>query len=223
MSAWTRPVPMSLKKRSGMNLRITGRFRALAQACCPKDRRVLGAVYPMTGGYWLWHLDERMTFEQAKHEALAMAAIEYDTAIESGLDSQEAWDLVLPDSDHVDRIRHLPQGERVRFLSEDCLQFYQSSSLEEHRVRLERGEFATCPGCKLTYLIHYGAMAYAAGWAVHTQSSKPVIVHPGRRVEVGWDYSGLAFGLDRPWRPMPWTIIGLDTPKPADGQDARHR
>jgi hypothetical protein len=156
------------------------RFRALAQACCPKDRRILGAVYPMIGGYWLWHLDERMTFEQAKREALAMAAIEYDTAIESGMDSQEAWDLVLPDSDDVDRIRHLPQGEGV------------------------------------TYLIHYGAMAYAARWAVHTHSAKPVIVHPGRRMEVGWDYSGPAFGFDHPWRPTPWTIIGLDTPESAD-------
>ena len=88
----------------------------------------------MIGGYWLWHLGERMTFEQAKREALAMAAIEYDTATVSGMDSLEAWDLVLPDSDDVDRIRHLPQGERVRFLSEDCRQFYQSSSLEERYV-----------------------------------------------------------------------------------------
>ena len=66
----------------------------------PKDRRVLGAVYPMTGGYWLWHLDERMTFEQAKYEVLWMAAMEHETAVESGMDSQEAWELVgLPDSD----------------------------------------------------------------------------------------------------------------------------
>ena len=159
-----------------------------------------------------------MTFEQAKYEVLWMAAMEHETAVESGMDSQEAWELVgLPDSDDVNRVRHLPQDERVRFLGTDCLQFYQSSSLEELRARLEWGEFATCPGCKLTYLLHYGAMTYAAGWAMHIRSSKPVIVHPGRRLEVGEDYPGPAFGLDHPWRPTPWTILGLDTPAPTDG------
>jgi hypothetical protein len=142
-----------------------------------------------------------------------MAAMEYDTAVEGGMDPQEAWDFVLPDSDQIDRIRHAPRRDRLVPL-EDPLHFYLTSSPEQLRANLPGNAFATCPDCKLTYLIDYQVMAYAAGRAIHTQPAKAVIVHPGRVISVGPHDSGPAFGIEHSWRPTPWAILGQDTAAP---------
>jgi len=190
------------------------RFRALAQACCPKDGHVLGTAYWMTDGCWLTHLHERLTREQAFREIVVMESMEHDTAVEVGMVSPGPWQPETPNEDHIDRIRRDWHGYQLVPL-EGPLHLYESLSLEELRARLVRrpgNAFATCPDCKLTYVINYTVMAYAAGRAMHLQSTKPVIVHPGRQIVVGPLDSSPAFGISPSWRPGPWAILGQDTP-----------
>jgi hypothetical protein len=190
------------------------RFRELAQACCPKDRRVLGTVYWMTDGCWLKHFPQHLTREEAFREIVIMESMEHETAVEVGMVSPGPWEPEVPDEDHIDRVRRGGRSDQLVPI-EDPLHFYESLSLEQLRARLldqPGNDFATCPGCKVTYVIDYTVMAYAAGRAMHLRSSKPVIVHPGRQIVVGPRDSGPAFGYTPSWRPGPWEILGQDTP-----------
>lgn len=189
------------------------RFRALAQACCPKDGHVLGTVYWMTDGCWLTHLHERLTREQAFREIVVMESMERDTAV-ADMVSPGPWQPETPDEDHIDRIRRDWHGYHLVPLA-GPQHLYESLSLDQLRARLVNrpgNAFATCPRCKLTYVISYTVMGYAAGRAMHLRSTKPVIVHPGRQIVVGPLDSGPAFGVSPSWRPGPWTILGQDTP-----------
>jgi hypothetical protein len=187
------------------------RFRALAQACCPKDGHILGTAYWMTDGCWLTHLHERLTREQAFREIVIMESMERDTAVGIGVVSPGPWQPETPDEDHIDRIRRDWRGYKLVPLW-DPLQVYQSSSPEQLRAGLPGPDFATCSRCKLTYHVDYRVMAYASGRAIHRRSPKPVIVHPGRVIMVGPDDPGPAFGIVNSWRPTPWIILGEDTP-----------
>lgn len=184
-------------------------MRALAEARCPNDSRLLGAVYRLPDGYWLWHVGERMTPEQEHHERLAMAALEYDTLVEHGTDAAEAWDMVLPDPDSSDTEPRAGYSDHLIPLG-DPAKTYASTTVDQLRTRLPGNEFCTCGTCRRTYIINYVVMQYAAGQAIHTRTRKPVIVHPGRVVPVDASNAtdGPAYGIQHPWRPTPWTILG---------------
>jgi hypothetical protein len=155
-----------------------------------------------------------LTPEQAFREIVIMESMEHDTAIEVGMVSPGPWQPETPDEDHIDRVRRTGRGDRLVPL-EDPLHLYESLTFEqlrERQVSRPGNAFAMCSRCKLTYVIDYMVMAYAAGRAMHLRSTKPVIVHPGRQIIVDLLDSGPAFGFSPSWRPGPWAILGLDTP-----------
>ena len=118
---------------------------------------------------WLWHRGSRLTPEESTREYLANAADEYDTLIEYGEDRTKAWQLTLGAVSErsfcsPERNDPTPGVGRLGDL-ERAVRFYRTSDLAEIS-RLDRdlrGVFSTCPKCRLTYLIEYRAMHYAAG------------------------------------------------------------
>jgi hypothetical protein len=190
-------------------------LRALATAQCERDSRLLGSVYHLKDGMWLWHRGSRLTPEESTREYLGNAADEYDTLIENGEDRAEAWATTLgavgeqpfrssERNDSISRVAEL--GDLA-----SAVRFYRTSSLTEiSRLDRElRGVFSSCPKCRLTYLIEYGSMYYAAGKAAAERIVRPVIVLPGRVIPDGRD-PGLAaapaYGLVSPWQATQWRL-----------------
>lgn len=190
-------------------------LRALATAQCERDSRLLGAVYHLKDGMWLWHRGSRLTPEESTREYLANAADEYDTLIEYGEDRTKAWQLTLGAVSErsfcsPERNDPTPGVGRLGDL-ERAVRFYRTSDLAEIS-RLDRdlrGVFSTCPKCRLTYLIEYRAMHYAAGKTAAERVARQVIVLPGRLVSDGRD-PGLtaapAYGLINPWQATQWRL-----------------
>jgi hypothetical protein len=190
-------------------------LRALATAQCERDSRLLGAVYHLKDGMWLWHRGSRLTPEESTREYLANAADEYDTLIEYGEDRTKAWEMTLGAVNEQSfcspaRNDHIPRVEKLGDL-ESAVRFYRASALAEiSRLDRElRGVFSTCPKCRLTYLIEYRAMHYAAGKTAAERITRQVIVLPGRVVSDGRD-PGLAaapaYGLISPWQATQWRL-----------------
>ena len=190
-------------------------LRALATAQCERDSRLLGAVYHLKDGMWLWHRGARLTPEENRREYLENAADEYDTLIEHWEDRRKAWAMTLgtvseQSFSFPERNAPIPGVEKLGGL-EGAVRFYRTSSLAEiNRLDRElRGVFSACPKCRLTYLIEYGAMHYAAGKAATERITRQVIVLPGRVVPDGRD-PGLtaapAYGLVNPWQATQWRL-----------------
>jgi hypothetical protein len=164
---------------------------------------------------WLWHRGSRLTPEETTREYLANAADEYDTLIEHGEDRAKAWAMTLGAVSErsfcsPERNNPIPEVKKLGDL-ERAVGFYRASSLEEiSRLDRElRGVFSTCPKCRLTYLIEYRAMHYAAGKAAAERITRQVIVLPGRVVPDGRD-PGLAaapaYGLINFWQATQWRL-----------------
>jgi hypothetical protein len=197
---------LSAKRRS---------LRALAAAQCEHDARLLGAVYQLKDGLWLWHQGSRLTPEESRREYLENAADEYGTRIENGENRTEAWEKTLGAvseqpihspgrSDRIPRVAKLGDPEST-------VRFYRASSLAEiaRPDRDLRGAFSSCPKCRLTYLIEYQAMHYATGKAAVDRITRPAIVLPGRVIPDGTDprlATAPAYGLVRPWQATPWRL-----------------
>jgi hypothetical protein len=190
-------------------------LRALAIAQCERDERLLGAVYQLQDGLWLWHQGSRLTPEESRREHLENAAIEYETLIENGEDRAESWENTLgavgerparpPDrSDHIPRVAELGNLDWA-------VRFYRAASLAAitRTDRDLRGAFSSCPKCRLTYLIEYQAIHYATGKAAAEKVTRPVIVLPGRVILDGSDprlAAAPAYGLVKPWQAAPWQL-----------------
>ena len=165
---------------------------------------------------WLWHRGSRLTPEETTREYLANAANEYDTLIEYGEDRAKAWATTLGAVSErsfcsPERNDPIPRVEKLGGL-ERAIGFYRASSLAEiSRLDRElRGVFSTCPKCRLTYIIEYRAMHYAAGKAAAERHARQAIVLPGRVVPDGRD-PGLAaapaYGLINPWQATQWRLL----------------
>jgi hypothetical protein len=190
-------------------------LRALATAQCERDSRFLGAVYHLKDGMWLWHRGSRLTPEESTREYLSNAANEYDTLIEYGEDHAKAWGMTLgavSERSFCSPARNNPILEVAKLGDvERAVRFYRASSLEEiSRLDRElRGVFSSCPKCRLTYLIEYQAMHYAAGKAAAEKASRQVMVFPGRVVPDGRDPALAAapsYGLISPWQATQWRL-----------------
>jgi hypothetical protein len=190
-------------------------LRPLAAAQCERDSRFLGAVYHLKDGMWLWHRGERLTPEESTREYLGNAANEYDTLIENGEDQAESWAATLGAVSEggfrfPGRSGPAPRVEKLNDL-ERAVRFYRISSLTEIS-RLDRelkGTFASCPKCRLTYLIEYGSMIYAAGKSAAERTARNVIVLPGRVIPEGRDpglASAPAYGLVNSWQATQWRL-----------------
>jgi hypothetical protein len=137
-----------------VNRRLSERrhgLRPLAVAQCGRDSRLLGAVYVLKDGMWLWHRVARLTQEESQREYLGNAANEYDTLIENGEDRAESWAATLGRvSEEGFRFPDRSEPEfRVEKLSDlkSAVRFYRASSLAEiSRVDRElTGTFSSCP------------------------------------------------------------------------------
>jgi hypothetical protein len=190
-------------------------LRALATAQCEQDSRLLGAVYHLKDGMWLWHRGSRLTPEETTREYLANAANEYDTLIEHGEDRAKAWEMTLgaaSERSFCSPVRNDPIPRVAKLAGLDAaVRFYRASSLAEiSRLDRElRGVFSTCPKCRLTYLIEYPAMHYAAGKAAAERHARQVIILPGRVVPDGRDpglAAARAYGLISPWQATQWRL-----------------
>lgn len=190
-------------------------LRPLAVAQCERDSRLLGAVYHLKDGLWLWHRDERLTPEQSMREYLENAAIEYDTLIENGEDQAESWAATLGAVSEEGlcfpvRSSPPPGVEKLNDLA-SAIRFYRTSSLAEiDRVDRElEGTFTSCPKCRLTYLLEYRPMIYAAGKSAAGRAARSVIVLPGRVIPEGRDpglASAPAYGLAAFWQATRWRL-----------------
>ncbi len=191
-------------------------LRALAAAQCERDSRLLGAVYHLNDGLWLWHRGSRLTPEESRREYLENVADEYDTLIENGENRAEAWEVTLGAVSErpfrsAGRNGPIPEVRELGDLG-SAVRFYRISSLAEisRPDRQLRGVFSSCPKCRLTYLIEYRAMHYAAGKAAADRIAGHVTVLPGRVIPDGKD-PGLAtapaYGLVSPWQATPWRLL----------------
>ena len=190
-------------------------LRPLAVAHCGRDSRLLGAVYVLKDGMWLWRRGERLTPEESQRRYLENAADEYDTLIENGEDRTESWAATLGRvSEEGFRFPERSEPDsRVTKLSdlESAVRFYKVSSLIEiSRVDRElEGTFSSCPKCRLTYFIEYRSMIYATGKAAAERASRSVIVLPGRVLPEGRDpalASAPAYGLVNSWQATQWQL-----------------
>jgi hypothetical protein len=190
-------------------------LRSLAAAQCGRDSRLLGAVYHLKDGVWLWHRGERLTPEESRREYLGNAANEYDTLVENGEDQAESWGVTLGTVSEEgfrfpDRSEPDPRVEKLSDL-ESMVRFYRASSLKEiSRVDRElTGTFTSCPKCRLTYFIEYRSMIYATGKAAAERAARNVIVLPGRVIPEGKDpalASAPAYGLVNSWQATQWQL-----------------
>lgn len=186
-------------------------LRALAEARCPSDGRLLGAVYQLPDGYWLWVAGERMSPGEMGREMLEMAVLEYETAVEHGVEREEAWNsIVVPAGEGG------PQGSQTWPSSVgrlappvDC---YQTHTFDQLVARMANGDFASCGRCRRTYVVDHTVMQYAAGLYISSRRTRPVVLHPGRKILAGTD-PALAgtheYGLNHPWQLGPWTLDGM--------------
>ena len=190
-------------------------LRPLASARCGRDSRLLGAVYHLKDGLWLWHQGERLTPEESRREYLGNAANEYDTLIEYGEDRGASWAATLGAvSEEEFRFpgRSEPEPGVVKLCDlERAVQFYRASSLKEiSRVDRElTGGFSSCPKCRLTYFIETRSMLYATGKAAAERAARSVIVLPGRVLPDGSDpalASAPAYGLVHSWQATQWQL-----------------
>jgi hypothetical protein len=190
-------------------------LRPLAVAQCGRDSRLLGAVYLLKDGIWLWHRGERLTPEESRREYLGNAADEYDTLIENGEDQAESWSATLGRASEEgfrfpERSEPEPRVEKLSDL-ESAVRLYRASSLTEiSRVDRElTGTFSSCPKCRLTYFIEYRSMIYATGKAAAERAARNAIVLPGRVIPEGRDpalASAPAYGLVNSWQATQWQL-----------------
>jgi hypothetical protein len=191
-------------------------LRGLAVAQCERDSRFLGAVYQLKDGLWLWHQGSRPTPEEIRRECLENVVDEYETLIENGEDRADAWRVTLGAIDErllrfSGRSKPLPRIDKLGDLA-NAMKFYRTVPLAD-AARLDRdlrGEFCSCPKCRLTYLVEYSAMCYAAGKSVVDRNGRQVIVIPGRVLAEGADprlAAAPAYGLIRSWQATPWRLV----------------
>ena len=190
-------------------------LRALAVARCGQDSRILGAVYQLKDGIWLWHRSPRLTPEESRREHLGSLADEYDTLIENGTTRAEAWEMTLGtvgEPSFCPSARDEP-SPKVSYLGDHrrAVAFYRRASLAEiSRLNRDlRGTFSSCPKCRLTYLIEYVAMHYAAGKCIVDGRNLQVTVLPGRVIPDGKDphlAGAPAYGLINSWQATPWRL-----------------
>jgi hypothetical protein len=186
-------------------------LRALAEARCPSDGRLLGAVYQFPDGCWLWTVGERMAPEEMSREVLEMAVLEYEAAVEHGTGREEAWDsIVIPAGEGS------PPGSQTWPSSVgplgDPVECYRSHTFDQLVARLANGDFASCGRCRRTYVVDHAVMHYAAGLYLSSGRTRPVLLHPGRKVVAGSDPAlerTQEYGLTHPWQLGPWTLDGM--------------
>lgn len=190
-------------------------LRPLAEARCPDDHRLLGAVYQFPDGSWLWSVGERMAPAQANHEALEFAVMEYETAVEHGADREEAWESIVIAAGSGSPVNSDTGPSRVVPLG-DPLETFRSVTFDQLTARLTDGEFASCGRCRRTYVVDDAVMQYAAGLFLSRGNARPILVHPGRVVVAGSDPAlegTQVYGLTRPWQLGPWTLDGMKSQK----------
>jgi hypothetical protein len=188
-------------------------LRALAEAHCPKEGRILAAVYLIKSGYWLWHVTERLTRQEVQRERRSMAAMEYSTMIENGSNPTDAWEhcfSVLLEKDDQD-VHPQPSQTRV-YRYGDPAAGYRNHSIDDISDDPPHGVFSSCGSCRLTYFVSHPVMSFAAGKAIETRAKHPVVVHPGRVVVVHPEDQSAkdtrpVYGFDPPWRPSAWRIV----------------
>lgn len=186
-------------------------LRALAEARCPSDGRLLGAVFQLPDGCWLWCVGERMAPEEMSREALQMAVLEYGTVVEHGTGREEAWDSIVepvsegsPPASQTWPSRTCPLGDPV-----EC---YRSHTFDQLVARLANGDFASCGRCRRTYVVDHTVMQYAAGLYLSSRRTRSVLVHPGRKIPAGSDPAmegTQEYGVIQPWQLGPWTLDGV--------------
>lgn len=192
-------------------------FRALAEARCAKDSRLLGAAYRMRDGIWLWYRGQRLTPEEAQRESHANAAAEFEALTEDGFSQQEAWEMTLgivEGESFCSPTRSAYDSQGVVNLGSQAFMktCYLESSLADIRKvdRVLRGEFSSCPRCRLTYIIEYSAMSYASGKSIVDRSRSAIIITPGRVVPSGAKpqyNAALHYGMIHSWQATPWMLI----------------
>jgi hypothetical protein len=186
-------------------------LRALAEARCPSDGRLLGAVYQFPDHCWFWTAGQRMSPEEMSREVLGMAALEYETALETGMGRQEAWDAIIVPAGEAGPAASQTWPSHVRPLG-DPVECYRTYTFAQIAARLADGEFASCGRCRRTYVVDHAAMQFAAGLYLSEDRSRPVVVHPGRKVLAGSDPTlegTQAYGLTHSWQLGPWTLDGM--------------
>jgi hypothetical protein len=185
-------------------------LRALAEARCPHDNRLLGAVYQFPDRCYLWTAGERMTPEQMYREVLEMAVLEYETAVEDGANRQEAWTAIVGAAADAPPRGAATWPPRVNPLG-DPLDALRSLTFEKLATRLADGEFASCGSCRRTYVVDYAVMQYAAGLFLSQGRIRPVVVQPGRVAVAGTEPAlegSQEYGLIHSWQVGPWTVDG---------------
>lgn len=192
-------------------------LRTFAEGRCPKDNRLLAAVYGLPDGFWLWRVGERLTREQVLREVLERAVMELETLAEHGEDSEELREFLADPEGKLGEVKHdtLPAG--VVPLG-DPLHAYHSLSLEQLRDRMPSGDFSSCGSCRRTYVADYDVLQWAAGQAIETRSRRPVTVLLSRVVQVAPDrelLDGPVFGVAPPhWQATPWSTVPTGTLQP---------
>lgn len=186
-------------------------LRALAEARCPSDGRLLGAVFQLPDGCWLWCTGERMAPEEMSREVLKLAVLEYETAVEYGMGREEAWNSFVKPASEGSPPASQTWSSNVRPLG-DPVECYRSHTLDQLVARLADGDFASCGRCRRTYVVDHAVMQYAAGLYLSSGRTRPVVLHPGRKLLAGSDPAlkdAQKYGLTHPWQMGPWTLDGV--------------
>jgi hypothetical protein len=154
-------------------------------------------------GYWLWHVGERWTPDQVRHEIAEITVMDYETAIAGGTDPGTAADFVGSAGADAGPVRSDQHPAGVQSLGENLAEAFRATTLDQVLTRMANGPFATCGKCRNTYVVDIAVMQYATGQAIDRQMSRPVKVLPGRVVLAGTraDLEGeQAYGLMKPWQ-----------------------
>ncbi len=154
------------------------RLRPVVEVRCRSDGRLLAAVYPLRDEFWVWHLGERYSPEQWRHEAESMMDAEPgDPAGETAITRESGAGASLADAPESNSVRTFPDGI---FQLQDPVGVYGSHSREQILTAYPSGCYSSCVKCRSTYVIDPLAVSYMTGEYVINRSRRRNLIYPAR-------------------------------------------